>query len=82
MNYKRFMRFMPNERKEQLQKVIDKYNTLDVTYDQLMETEGFAEISSQQYIDNLDYYHQWMEYFHSTVTRTFHYSCSCTDADI
>ena len=23
MNYKRFMRFMPNERKEQLQKVID-----------------------------------------------------------
>ena len=47
---------------KKLQKVIDKYNTLDVTYEQLMETEGFAEISSQQYIDNLIYYHQWMEY--------------------
>ena len=47
---------------KKLQKVLDKYNTLDVTYEQLMETEGFAEISSQQYIDNLIYYHQWMEY--------------------
>ena len=47
---------------KKLQKVIDKYNTLDVTYEQLMETEGFAEISSRQYIDNLIYYHQWMEY--------------------
>ena len=27
---------------KKLQKVIDKYNTLDVTYEQLMETEGFA----------------------------------------
>ena len=50
---------------KKLQKVIDKYNTLDVTYEQLMETDGFAEISSQQYIDNLDYYHQWMEYMNN-----------------
>lgn len=47
---------------KKLQKVIDKYNTLDVTYEQLMETEGFAEISSQQYVDNLVYYQQWMDY--------------------
>lgn len=47
---------------KKLQKVIDKYNTLDVTYEQLMETEGFAEISSQQYVDNLVFYQQWMDY--------------------
>lgn len=47
---------------KKLQKVLDKYNTLDVTYEQLMETEGFAEISSQQYVDNLVFYQQWMDY--------------------
>ena len=47
---------------KKLRKVLDKYNTLDVTYEQLMETEGFAEISSQQYVDNLVFYQQWMDY--------------------
>ena len=50
---------------KKLQKVIDKYNTLDVTYEQLMETEGFAEISSQQYVNNLILYHQWMDYMNN-----------------
>lgn len=50
---------------KKLQKVIDKYNTLDVTYEQLMETEGFAEISSQQYVNNLIFYHQWMDYMNN-----------------
>lgn len=47
---------------KKLRKVLDKYNTLDVTYEQLLETEGFAEKSAEQYIDNLVFYQQWMDY--------------------
>lgn len=50
---------------KKLRKVLDKYNTLEVTYEQLMETEGFAEISSHQYINNMIFYHQWMDFMDS-----------------
>ena len=47
---------------KKLRKVLDKYNTLEVTYEQLMETEGFAEISSEQYVNNLYNYYQWVNW--------------------
>lgn len=50
---------------KKLRKVLDKYNTLEVTYEQLMETEGFAEISSKQYINNMIFYQQWMDFMDS-----------------
>ena len=44
---------------KKLQKLIDKYETLDLSLEQVIETEGFAEITASQFIANKDNYKEW-----------------------
>ena len=45
-----------------LEKVYNKYQTLNVSMDQLLNTQGFASKSSEQYFDHLSNYFEWMDW--------------------
>ena len=45
-----------------LEKVYNKYQTLNVSIDQLLNTQGFASKSSEQYFDHLSSYFEWMDW--------------------
>lgn len=42
-----------------LNKVIEKYGTLEVSYEQLLDIDGFAEKSAQQFVENMWQYTCW-----------------------
>lgn len=42
-----------------LQKIIDVYGTLNVDYNQLLNVDGFAEKSAEQFINHYDEYENW-----------------------
>ncbi len=48
-----------------LNKIIEKYGTLEVSYDQLLNVDGFAEKTAQQYIDNIMEYNFWKNFVES-----------------
>lgn len=45
-----------------LDKVYSKYHTLSVSIEQLLNTNGFAEKSSEQYFEHLSNYFEWCEW--------------------
>ena len=45
-----------------LQKILDRWGTLEVSSKQLEETEGFADITIKQYIEHMPVYEYWKEY--------------------
>ena len=47
---------------KKLQKVLDVYNRLDVTKEELLQVEGFAEKSAEQYISYKNDYYVWMSF--------------------
>lgn len=42
-----------------LMKIIEKYGTLDVDYNQVLDTEGFAEKSAKQFVNHRESYNTW-----------------------
>lgn len=44
-----------------LSKIFNEFNTLDVTREQLINLEGFAEVSVNQYLSHLNKYREWMK---------------------
>ena len=48
-----------------LDKIIDTYGTLNVSYNQLLNVEGFAEKTAEQYSLHLDRYEEWIEYINN-----------------
>lgn len=49
---------------KKLQKLLDKYGTLKLTYEQVVSTEGFADTSAKQYTDNIQSYEEWYNIIH------------------
>jgi len=51
-----------------LMKLIERWGTLDLNYDQVLSTEGYAEKSAKQFIDHRYGYTLWVEFANNNPT--------------
>lgn len=65
-----------------LEKVYKKYQTLNVTLDQLLDTDGFADKTSEQYYNHLSNYFEWKDWLEQNNIKLKEpeiYNGSCND---